>query len=198
VSSRQESLAKEDLETYNESKMKKLIFLLLVVCLGGLGIWYLKGRPSLPSPITSFEECVAAGFPVMESYPGQCRANGQTFVEDVGEISKQPTLDETIRVDNPHPDQLISSPLTISGQARGTWFFEASAPVQLVDETGTVLAESSIEAQGEWMTEAFVEFSGQLVFDSGQSKAGTLIVQNDNPSDIPENSRALQIPVRFE
>jgi len=39
--------------------------------------------------ITNFEECSAAGNPVMESYPRQCRASsGQTFVEDISiEIS---------------------------------------------------------------------------------------------------------------
>src|SRR3970282_1296825 len=34
--------------------------------------------------ITNFEECVAAGNPVMESYPRQCMdSDGQTFVEEV-------------------------------------------------------------------------------------------------------------------
>jgi len=33
--------------------------------------------------ITNFEECAAAGNPIMESYPRQCRANGQTFVEQI-------------------------------------------------------------------------------------------------------------------
>lgn len=32
--------------------------------------------------ITNFEECVLAGNPVMESYPEQCRANGQTFINE--------------------------------------------------------------------------------------------------------------------
>src|SRR3989344_2601372 len=33
--------------------------------------------------IASFEECVAAGYPVMESYPSQCRTpDGTLFVED--------------------------------------------------------------------------------------------------------------------
>ena len=32
------------------------------------------------SSISSFEECVAAGNPVMESYPRQCRAGNRTFV----------------------------------------------------------------------------------------------------------------------
>ncbi|MCX6740308.1 MAG: hypothetical protein NTZ49_03710 [Candidatus Parcubacteria bacterium] len=31
--------------------------------------------------ITDFKSCAAAGNPVMESYPRQCRANGQTFTE---------------------------------------------------------------------------------------------------------------------
>lgn len=31
--------------------------------------------------ITNFDECAAAGYPVMESYPRQCAANGQTFTE---------------------------------------------------------------------------------------------------------------------
>lgn len=33
--------------------------------------------------IANFEECAAAGNPVMESFPRQCRAGGQTFVEQV-------------------------------------------------------------------------------------------------------------------
>jgi hypothetical protein len=32
-------------------------------------------------PISSFEECVAQGNPVLESYPRQCTADGKTFVE---------------------------------------------------------------------------------------------------------------------
>ncbi|MBN2095528.1 MAG: hypothetical protein JW727_05750 [Candidatus Aenigmarchaeota archaeon] len=39
----------------------------------------------LSSPgISSFEECVAAGYPVLESYPRQCRTpDGQVFVEEI-------------------------------------------------------------------------------------------------------------------
>jgi len=33
--------------------------------------------------ITSFEECAEAGFPIMESYPRQCNADGMNFVEDI-------------------------------------------------------------------------------------------------------------------
>lgn len=37
--------------------------------------------------VTNFEECVAAGNPVMESYPRQCRSNGMLFVESILEFS---------------------------------------------------------------------------------------------------------------
>lgn len=32
--------------------------------------------------ISSFADCVAAGYPVMESYPRRCNANGQSFTEN--------------------------------------------------------------------------------------------------------------------
>ncbi|MFO8016719.1 MAG: Kazal-type serine protease inhibitor domain-containing protein [Candidatus Woesearchaeota archaeon] len=35
--------------------------------------------------ISSFEECVEAGNPVMESYPRQCKADGEVFVEEIDE-----------------------------------------------------------------------------------------------------------------
>lgn len=44
---------------------------------------YYNGECPAEANITDFESCVAAGNPVMESYPRQCRANGETFVEDI-------------------------------------------------------------------------------------------------------------------
>ncbi|RDJ31606.1 MAG: hypothetical protein DWQ18_06045 [Crenarchaeota archaeon] len=43
-----------------------------------------RGWTLVESAIDSFEECTAAGNPVMESYPRQCRTDdGQTFVEEI-------------------------------------------------------------------------------------------------------------------
>ena len=49
--------------------------------------------------ITNFEECVAAGNPVMESYPMQCRANGQTFVEEI-EAEPQISAEDALSIAN--------------------------------------------------------------------------------------------------
>ena len=38
---------------------------------------------------------------------------------------------DTIIVDQPQAQALVSSPLTVSGQATGSWFFEASFPLRI-------------------------------------------------------------------
>lgn len=111
---------------------------------------------------------------------------------------------DTIIIDTPEPGSTITSPLEITGEARGPWFFEASAPVMLVDWDGRIIAESYIEAEESWMTEDFVPFSGTIEFESPYTAGaaafqarGTLIMQKANPSDLPENDDALEIPVMY-
>lgn len=49
------------------------------------GLLILLAACTSTTPITSFDDCVTAGNPIMESYPRQCSANGQTFVEEIDE-----------------------------------------------------------------------------------------------------------------
>src|SRR6185436_520379 len=53
----------------------------------------------------------------------------------------------------------VSSPLTVTGEARGNWYFEASFPAVLVDWDGKIIAQLPAQAQGDWMTQEFVPFS---------------------------------------
>lgn len=142
-----------------------------------------------------FETCAALGNPVMESYPRQCRADGETFTENVGnEVEKI----DLIKLTAPRPNEIIKSPVTIEGEARGTWFFEASFPVKLWDTTGKELAVGIAQAQGDWMTEDFVPFKVTLEFETPAIKRGLLILEKDNPSGLKENEDSLRIPIRFE
>lgn len=106
-------------------------------------------------------------------------------------------LANEITVTNLKPNQTITSPLQISGQAPGSWFFEAQAPVKLVDSKGEIIASGQIKAQGNWQTTNLVPFFGTLVFDKPADSAGQLILEKDNPSGLPENSEQITIPVRF-
>lgn len=103
-----------------------------------------------------------------------------------------------IRLTAPAPGALVASPLRVAGEARGPWFFEASFPIRLLDPEGREIAVGHAQAQGEWMTEKFVPFGATLQFRAPVSgSAGTLVLEKDNPSGLPENADELRVPVRF-
>ncbi len=103
-----------------------------------------------------------------------------------------------IRVDSPRINETIKSPLTIMGQARGYWFFEASFPIKLLDENGQELGIAIAQAQSDWMTENFVPFKAVLEFQTSTTKKGTLVFKKDNPSGLLENADELTMPVIFK
>ncbi|MEK7067027.1 MAG: GerMN domain-containing protein [Patescibacteria group bacterium] len=106
--------------------------------------------------------------------------------------------EDLIEVDSPLPNQEIESPLLVTGQARGYWFFEASFPVKLLDGNGKEIAVKPAEAQEEWMTEEFVPFKSTLEFKIPGTDFGTLVLEKDNPSGLPEKADELRVPVRFK
>ncbi|HRY52630.1 MAG TPA: Gmad2 immunoglobulin-like domain-containing protein [Candidatus Portnoybacteria bacterium] len=144
------------------------------------------------SAISNFEQCAAAGNSIIKNYPRQCAAGGKTFTESVS------VGNDKIKVEMPLASALVQSPLKIKGQARGTWYFEASFPVKLIDSNGKILASAPAQAQGDWMTEDWVPFELSLSFDAPQSASGVLILQKDNPSGLPVNDDSISVPVRFK
>ncbi|MFA6369670.1 MAG: Gmad2 immunoglobulin-like domain-containing protein [Patescibacteria group bacterium] len=104
---------------------------------------------------------------------------------------------DMIVVSAPVSGEIISSPLEIKGEARGSWFFEASFVVQLRDAKDNLLGQAVATASGDWMTEDFVPFSATLNFSLGTDKEGTLVFIKNNPSGLPENSAEFSLPVSF-
>lgn len=186
------------------------IFVAILILISAGAVWLGALRSvTTPkeAPVASFEECVALGYAVMESYPRQCRdQDGNLFTEAVEaswETAYVNATDDLIRGISVSAGDRVSSPLTVTGEARGFWFFEASFPVVLVDWDGRIIAEHYATAEGEWMTEEFVPFSFTLEFDTppgpgGPINRGALILQRDNPSGLPENDAAVEIPIIFE
>jgi len=109
-------------------------------------------------------------------------------------------MSNLIRLTSPLPQTEISSPVTITGEARGTWYFEASFPVVLTDWDGKIIAQGIAQAQSNWMTTDFVPFEATLTFTvdkNAYSNRGSLILKKDNPSGLPQNDDALEIPIMF-
>lgn len=130
------------------------------------------------------------------STPATATSSPSDFPEAVDEANK---MRDKIRVSFPQVSDRISSPLVVTGEARGTWFFEASFPVTLTNWDGLIIAEGYAQAEGEWMTEDFVPFKATLNFTKpSYGERGFLILQKDNPSGLPQNDAALEIPIYFK
>jgi hypothetical protein len=137
-----------------------------------------------------------------------------SFIFDWGRKDEIPTVDQNtvttstveqvststtempIVVNNIKDNQIVSNPIIIKGKARGNWFFEASFPVQLVDTDGNIMATAVAQAESDWMTTDFVNFTATLNYVKSTSTDRALIVlSNDNPSGNPELDRSILIPV---
>ncbi|GEM_PF-7045652 len=122
--------------------------------------------------------------------------------ETAGIFSIKKTNSNLIEIYSPLANSLVTSPLTVKGQARGNWFFEATFPVVLVDWDGKIIAEAEAMAKSNWMSEDFVQFEATLTFSDPSweedfSKRGTLIFKKSNPSGLPQNDSAFELPVLF-
>lgn len=124
-------------------------------------------------------------------YPGAPDADYQK------KESSRDTLNNLLKVANPTPGQAITSPLQIAGEARGYWFFEANAPVELLDGNLQTISENYTTALGEWMTTDWVQISGTITFEKPTTKNGFLIFHKANPSGLKEHDMSDTIPVKF-
>lgn len=155
-----------------------------------------NGEPVVKAP-TNFMECAAQGNPVAESYPRQCNTpSGAHFVEDIGNALDKVDL---IQATSPQPNENISSPLMVGGEARGNWYFEASFPIEVQDANGKVIGQGYAQAQGEWTTEDFVPFESiEITFPAQPAGSmGKIILRKDNPSGLPEHDDYLEVPIVF-
>ena len=102
---------------------------------------------------------------------------------------KQPEPAKLIIIDMPQPNQVIQSPLLVSGRARGNWFFEASFPIELLDSNGQLVTVAIAQAESDWMTENFVPFSAIVDFSASLKGKGTLVFKKGVVYGTDKNSK---------
>ncbi len=106
-------------------------------------------------------------------------------------------IPDDLKLNNFKVDEVISSPFSIEGSARGSWFFECSFPVRVLDQSGKELGVGVAQAQSDCLTADFVPFKATVMFTRPTSSAGSLVLQKDNPSGLPENDQKVILPIKF-
>lgn len=151
-------------------------------------------------PILSFKDCMANGYPIMESYPRQCKTpDGRTFVEELPPST--PTYinatSGVISVTTPTPGSVTGKEFEVRGSARG-WYFEGSFPIEILDMNGKALVTSPAQAQSDWMTSAPVSFIAKIKIPNNYIGKAIVILKKDNPSGLKENDASMSFPITIE
>ncbi|AKM84615.1 TPA: hypothetical protein DHW58_02630 [Patescibacteria group bacterium] len=125
---------------------------------------------------------------------------GGAYLVDRSQQPAQPNEQSliSVQVDQPAPNATVVSPLAVSGQAVGGWYFEASFPVELLNSSNQVIATTTAQAQSDWMTTNLVPFTATLTFPAQTTgSSGTLVLRKDNPSGEPQNDDSFSVPIVF-
>lgn len=83
------------------------------------------------STITNFEECIAAGYPIMESYPRQCNDGSRTYAEVI-ELSLEEATEIALASDCMEKGSLTDD--VFYNDNSNTWWFEMEMKEEFKDD----------------------------------------------------------------
>ncbi len=187
--------------------MRRYSFAFVIIVLLATLVWLMYDEYAVP--IAKEVACTAEakicpdGSTVGRQGP-QCEFALCPEVQNQSEVTNDPVQtpvqNDLISIDAPLQNAVISSPVIITGKARGIWFFEGSFPISIVNWDGLIIGEGIAQAQSEWMTEDFVPFIASITFDFNPEtpyNQGAIILKKDNPSGLPEHDNAIEFPILF-
>ena len=160
-----------------------LLLVALTACSFGLSC-FSKNEPNVS--VSNFEECVKAGYPVMESYPRQCRAGDQSFTEII-------KPEANIRVSEPAVNQDVGPTFTLKGEAR---VFENQLNYKVYEDGGSVLKEGMLQANSPDVGQ-FGPFETQISIGNPKTNRGRLEVFDYSAKDGSEIDKVI-IPLYFD
>lgn len=126
-------------------------------------------------------------------------AKYQTISTPKPVASQSPTPNfEMPLVSSPSANTKVVSPLKVTGKVPAGWMNEGVFPIKLMDSKNKILAQGVAKEKiaGSWQSGNSVEFTTTLIFKTATG-SGTLVLQNDNPSGLPEKDKIFEVPINF-
>jgi len=150
---------------------------------------------------------VVAGLVIFWQFKNQEKISVVNSAENTENTSSK---EDSIRLTSPQPNAVIKSPLVITGEARGSWFFEGQFPIELripSKPPQAIITSGVAYALSDWTTNDFVPFTATLTFknpttsfDDVLNPEQSLILElkKDNPSGLPQNDDSIDISVTLK
>lgn len=135
---------------------------------------------------------VAGYFAYNKFIPGVLKVLPSTEPKSQKSSIELPTITE------PHAGSKLVSPVKIRGTAPPGWMFEGSFPIKLLDSNRKLIVQTQAteEVPGSWQSNVSVYFKATVNF-STSAKSGFLVLEKDNPSGLPANSKTFEVPITF-
>ncbi len=162
----------------------KVTFIIIILVVIGASYYMYSNRDEVQNDVIVDEN----------NSPNDFDQNQEPVIEPTYENASA----DLIQVELPYPGAVTGKEFTIIGKARGYWFFEGSFPIELRAMNGNILGGGIATAEGEWMTEDFVNFTAEMQTPSAFVGPAILIFKRDNPSDMPENDASMSFPITVE
>ncbi|MFA5360366.1 MAG: Gmad2 immunoglobulin-like domain-containing protein [Candidatus Paceibacterota bacterium] len=166
--------------------MKKTYIIIILILIGlilaGAGYYFLNKEKAVVCTMDA-KECPDGSF--VGRVPPDC------------EFSLCPGEEQGILITSPTEEDEIFSPWRIMGRAKGPWYFEAQFTAELYDDNQNLLGTAVLTSRGDWMTEDFVPFEGELIFTKPETSSGMLRFLSANPSGLPQNQKVFEMKVQF-
>lgn len=177
-----------------------LIALGVLVLIVGVALYFFFPSPFKAKDtkeIRSFEDCMEAGFLVVETQPRECHTkNKQVYVE----IYNGVLLKEVIEVVEPLPNSEVTSPFKLDGKAVGGWYYADQITAKLVDENDNVLSTKQVKALESTETDGMVPFTAAITYDATSSGTinAKLIIEKNNTTFENGEKGPLIIPLHLK
>lgn len=168
--------------------MKALVVILIALIVGGAG--FVGGTyygEKVQKDKTGIKSAVTA----------QASPTGTIGTRSAVATATQTATAQGIKITSPVQDATVSSPLTIIGEAIGSWYFEGEFTVSMVDANGAEVALTIAKAQGDWMTESYAPFTATMDFKKQLTPFGYLVFKKNNPSGQPSGDQEFKLKVNF-
>ena len=107
-------------------------------------------------------------------------------------------LHDRVHITSPASGAKVGQTFSISGEAPGNWYFEAVFTIRVRDADNSKVGQTHGQAQSGWMTTGQVPFTATITLGTAYKGPATLVLLKDNPSGLPENDDAVEIPITIQ
>jgi hypothetical protein len=97
----------------------------------------------------------------------------------------------------PQSGDTITGPLVIKGYIPKSWVFEGQFQMRLLDADRQPIPTDSTSVPVDWNQNSESLYFVQTYNFHTSSPSGFLILENDNPSGLPQNKKSIEVPINF-